>query len=188
MLQSTLNTIRMKRIAILLSALIIASAGLFAQKTNNLKTDLFSPILRTFVLKYEIAFNPDMSGQLGFFYTGFKPSDLNGSITGFGITPEFRYYLSETPAPNGTYLAPNVRYMNLKAKDNDSGEQATLTVLGFAINVGKQVLLKDLILIDGWIGPSYNFRTIEETSIQDIGIPDANGFGLRLGIAIGIAF
>jgi len=178
----------MKRIAILLSVVIITSAGLLAQKTNTVKTDLFSPILRTFVLKYEKAFSPDMSAQLGFFYTGYRPRDVNGSITGYGITPEFRYYLSETPAPSGTYLAPNIRYMNLKAEDYDAGEHATVTVLGFAINIGKQVLLKDIILIDAWVGPSYNFRTVEETNIQDIGIPEADGFGLRLGIAIGIAF
>ena len=131
----------MKRIVLLIPALIVISAGLLGQKTNNIKTDLFSPILRTFVIKYEKAFNQDMSGQLGFFYTGYHPRDVNTSLSGFGITPEFRYYLSESPAPNGTYLAPNVRYMNLKAEDFDTGEYATITVFGFAINLGKQVLL-----------------------------------------------
>ena len=120
------NPIAMKRVLVIIPALILLSPICLAQKTNNIKTDLFSPILRTFVLKYEKAFNEDMSGQLGFFYTGFHPRDVNGSITGFGITPEFRYYLSETPAPHGTYLAPNVRYMSLTVRDDDIDEEPPL--------------------------------------------------------------
>ena len=174
---------------LLISAIIFISTSLLAQKTNNVKTDLFSPILRTFTLKYERAFTDDISGQLGFFYTGYHPRDSESTLKGFGITPEFRFYLSDTPAPNGTYLAPNFRYMSLTVDDPIANEEATLTVYGFAINLGKQVLFKDIVVIDAWVGPSYNFRSIEETvGTFDVGIPEVNGFGLRLGIAIGIAF
>jgi hypothetical protein len=178
----------MKRFGFLILIMIIMTSGLQAQKTMDVKTDLFSAFLRTFVLKYEMAINEDMSVQLGFFYTGFKPRDADGSLTGFGITPEFRYYLSETPAPNGLYLAPNYRFMKLSIVENTTNENATIGVNSFAINLGKQLLLKDVIIIDFWIGPSYNFRTVTETSIQNLGVPDADGFGLRAGIAIGIAF
>lgn len=179
----------MKKIALLGLTMLVISAGLNAQKMNNFKTDLFSAFLRTGVIKYERAFNEDMSAQLGFFYTGYSPGDSETKLSGFGITPEFRFYLSDSPAPTGTYLAPNFRYMSLTVEDPVVNEQATLTSLGFAINLGKQVLLKDIILIDAWVGPSYNFRSVDDpTGEVDPGITDVDGFGIRLGIAIGIAF
>ena len=180
----------MKRLSLLGFALLILSTGLYAQKMNTVKTDLFSAFLRTGVIKYERAFNENMSAQLGFFYTGYSPGDSDASLNGIGITPEFRFYLSSTPAPNGTYLAPNFRYMSLTVKDEVEDAEGTLTSLGFAINLGKQVILKDIVVIDAWVGPVYAFRSVD-SSVEDVDtgqISSADGFGLRLGIAIGIAF
>ena len=179
----------MKKGILVISAMLLMSTGLMAQKMNNIKTDLFSPIIRTFAIKYERAFTEDISGQLGFFYTGYNQRDSEVTLNGFGITPEFRFYLSDTPAPNGTYLAPNIRYMNLTAIDPLVDGESIITSIGLAINLGKQVLLKDIILIDAWVGPSYNLRSVEEiTGDVDIGVSEVNGFGLRMGLAIGIAF
>jgi len=183
----------MKKIAIVAFTMLVISSVLYAQdvqKMNTVKTDLFSVILRTGVLKYERAINEDMSVQLGFFYTGYGPGDSDAKLSGIGITPEFRYYLSNTPAPNGTYLAPNFRYMSLTVEDPSVNAEGTLTSLGIAINLGKQVVLKDVIVIDAWVGPVYAFRSVSE-SVGDVDtgqISGADGFGLRLGIAIGIAF
>lgn len=180
----------MKRLSLLGFALLILSSGLYAQKMNAVKTDLFSAFLRTGVIKYERAFNENISAQLGFFYTGYSPGDSDAKLNGFGITPEFRYYLSSTPAPNGTYLAPNFRYMSLTVSDPVEDTEGTLTSLGFAINLGKQVILKDVVVIDAWVGPVYAFRSVD-SSVEDVDtgqISGADGFGLRLGIAIGIAF
>ena len=179
----------MKRALLLISVIFFISNNLLAQKMNAIKTDLFSPIIRTGALKYERAFTEDISVQLGFFYTGYHPRDSEVTLNGWGITPEFRFYLSETPAPNGTYLAPNIRYMSLTAEDPVLQENGTLNSFGFAINLGKQVVLKDIILIDAWVGPAYNLRSIESSSPDfDPGLSTANGFGLRLGIAIGLVF
>ena len=180
----------MKKLALFAIAAFILSTGLMGQKKNALKTDLFSAFLRTGVLKYERVLNNDMSFQLGAFYTGYSPGDTDARLSGFGITPEFRYYLSEqNPAPHGTYLAPNFRYMKLDAEDEASGDKATLTTYGFAINLGHQVVFKDIIVVDGWIGPVYAFRNVTDVvGDVDIGVTTANGFGIRLGIAIGIVF
>jgi len=180
----------MKKIALLAFSMLIISAGLFAQKMNTVKTDLFSPFLRTGVLKYERALNENMSAQLGFFYTAYSPGDSDTKLNGIGITPEFRYYLSSTPAPNGTYLAPNFRYMTLTVSDELDDAEGTLTSLGFAINLGKQTVLKDIIVIDAWVGPVYAFRSVSESvGGVDLGqISGVDGFGIRLGIAIGLAF
>ncbi len=180
----------MKKIAVLVFTMLIISAGLIAQdvwKKNAIKTDLFSPFLRTGVLKYERTFTEDISVQLGFFYTGMSPRDSEAKLNGFGITPEFRFYLSDSPAPVGTYLAPNFRYMSLTAKDPSINEEANLTSFGLAINLGKQWMLKDIVLIDIWIGPAYNFRTLDDPT-GDVDIDGTDGFGIRLGLSLGVAF
>lgn len=177
----------MKKITLIALAAFIVSTGLMGQKQNVVKTDLFSAILRTGVLKYERALNQDMSFQLGAFYTGYSPRGTDVGLSGIGITPEFRYYLSENPAPHGTYLAPNFRYMKLTASDGI--DEAALTTYGFGINIGHQVIFKDVVVIDGWIGPAYAFRNLsDQTGNIDIGIGTANGFAVRFGVAIGIAF
>lgn len=177
----------MKRLALLGFALLLIATGVNAQKMNAIKTDLFSAFIRTGVLKYERAFNENISAQLGFFYTGYSPRESDASLSGWGITPEFRLYLSDTPAPVGTYLAPNLRYMSLTAEDPTVNESATLTSFGIAFNLGKQWLLKDIVLIDAWVGPAYNFRSLDDPS-GEVDIEGADGFGLRLGIALGVAF
>lgn len=179
----------MKRAIIFFAAFFFISSSLMAQKKMNIKTDLFSPILRTGTLKFERAFTDDISFQLGFFYTGIHPRNSETTLGGYGITPEFRFYLSNSPAPHGTYLAPNIRYYNLTATDPIVNEEGTLTNISLAINIGKQALLKDIVVIDAWVGPSYNFRTVSASSPDfNVGITGVNGFGVRLGIAIGIAF
>ena len=60
-------------------------------------------------------------------------------------------------------------------------------VFGIAFNLGKQWVFKDIILIDGWIGPAYNFRTLDDPS-GEVDIEGADGFGIRLGVALGIVF
>lgn len=179
----------MKKATLVISAFLLISSSLLAQKKTNIKTDLFSPIIRTYTLKLEQAFTEDIAVQLGFFYSGYKTNNSESSLSGYGITPEFRFYLSDTPAPNGTYLAPNIRYFRFSVTDPLVNEEGALTNLSLAINLGKQVILKDIIVIDAWVGPSYNFRSISETSAAfDAGIANVNGFGLRVGIAIGLAF
>ncbi len=178
----------MKKIIFLLLGILFFSMNIQAQKRNAIKTNLFSPIIRTGHLLYEMAINDDMSLQLGFFYTGYNDRDSDVTLNGWGITPEFRYYLSETPAPSGTYLAPSFRYSKFDVKDPANNEEGTLTVFGFAINFGKQVILKDVVSIDAFAGPSYNFRNLESTGTIDTPVTEANGFGIRVGLAIGIVF
>ena len=83
---------------------------------NAVKIDVFSWFAGIGVLKYERVFSENLSAQLGFFYAFSFPiydSDVYYA-TGFAITPEFRYYLSnKNPAPRGIYLAPNYRYQKL---------------------------------------------------------------------------
>jgi len=160
---------------------------------NAMKTDAFSWIFGTAVLKYERVFSENLSVQLGGFYSWNFPaydSDVNNA-TGFGITPEIRYYLSnKTPAPRGIYLAPNYRYQKLETENLEENSESTLVTNGIAINLGYQLILKDLFLIDAWAGLAYNIRNIVEETVPgaEIGYNDENGIGIRIGVAVGLAF
>ncbi len=179
----------MKKLTLFSVLLILISFSVQAQKMNAIKTNLFSPIIRTGHILYERVINENMSFQLGFFYTGYTDRDTDASLKGWGITPEYRYYLTEeTPAPAGLYLAPSFRYQTFTVTDPVLDETGTLTSFGIALNFGKQMLLKEVILIDVFVGPAYNIRNLEAPDDIDSPIQGANGFGFRIGLVIGVAF
>jgi len=160
---------------------------------NAVKTDAFSWIFGTGVLKYERVINEYLSIQLGGFYSWNFPaydSDVHNA-TGFSITPEVRYYLlKKNPAPRDIYLAPNYRYQKLETENLEENSESTLVTNGIAINLGYQLVLKDLFLIDAWLGLAYNIRNVVEETVPgaEIGYNDENGVGVRIGVAIGLVF
>lgn len=120
-----------KNLMLSIAALVITYAA--NAQSNAIKVNLLSPVVRTINLSYERAISENGSIQLGFFYTGAKVSDVK--IDGFGLTPEYRFYLSSTPAPNGFYVAPFLRYINFKAEDQTDNtiNKATVTQFGAAL-------------------------------------------------------
>lgn len=159
---------------------------------NAVKTDVFGWIFGTGVLKYERVFSENISAQLGFIYSWDFPSyDEGYSATGFAITPEFRYYLSnKNPAPRGIYLAPNYRYQKLETENLWENSEATVITNSIAINLGYQLVLKDLFLVEAWAGLAYNFRKVEDETVPGavIDYNDENEFGPRIGVSIGLVF
>jgi hypothetical protein len=159
---------------------------------NAVKIGTFSWIFGTGVLKYERVFSENISAQLGFFYAWDFPSyEEEYAATGFGITPEIRQYLSKkNPAPRGIYLAPNYRYQKLETENLEENSEATVITNSIAINLGYQLVLKDLFLIDAWAGPAYNIRNVVEETVPGAGIgyEDENGIGIRIGVSIGLVF
>jgi hypothetical protein len=160
---------------------------------NAVKIDVFSWFAGVGVLKYERVFSENLSAQLGFFYAWDFPiydsDDYNA--TGFAITPEFRYYLSnKNPAPRGIYLAPNYRYQKLETENLEENSEATVITNSIAINLGYQLVLKDLFLIDAWAGLAYNIRNVVDETIPgaSIGPSSENEFGPRIGVSIGLVF
>lgn len=157
-------------------------------KFNVIKTNLFSPIIRTYHLNYERVINEDMSGQLGFYYTGFHIAETN--LSGFGITPEYRYYLSEKAAPAGIYVAISPRYLSFSLTEENTDSEASWSAFGAALNVGAQALLKDVVTIEAYIGPAYSTGKIDVSvgSEDDFSLGSLDGFGIRFGVVIGVAF
>lgn len=190
-MQNKPNFLAMKKL--LLSLIIILFAGssvLLAQgKQNVVKTSLTSIFLKTYLGAYERVINPDMSGQLGFYYTGAKAGDI--ILSGYCITPEFRYYLSEEKAaPNGGFIAPFLRYQSFTIEEDGGVGSATYTAIGGGILVGVQRVFKEKITLSAFIGPWYSnpdFTYEDPDESFDLTFLDGS-FRVRSGVNIGFAF
>lgn len=128
-------------------------------KVRIIKINLLSPVVRTFTGAYEVSINRETSIQL----------TASLSYFGYFITPEYRIYLSDTPAPEGFYIAPFLRYMNFR----DEAEAQ----LGGGLVVGKQGFFKKKVTIDAFLGPTYKTFLLDE---------QLTDFGVRAGITVGL--
>jgi Protein of unknown function (DUF3575) len=174
----------MKRL--LLMAAIFSGTTVFAQN-NVIKINILSPIVKTFNASYEHTLSTESSFQIGFFYTGYSDSDTK--FSGFGITPEYRFYLSESDAPAGVYVAPYVRYQNFDLTDDVTDSKGTFSAFGGGLIIGRQWIFKEKISLDIFLGPAYISGNTKVTSGEDsfdTGLFD--GFGLRAGVTLGLAF
>jgi outer membrane autotransporter protein len=183
-------------LAILFSAFSFSTQAQ-TEKKNIFKVNFLSPIVSTGSIFYERVITESASLQLGFFYTGASigSGDSKTSIRGIGITPEFRYYLSDKGAPQGFFVAPYLRYQsfNLTAKDESTNldEKAKFTGFGGGLLVGGQWLFKDKISLDVWGGPGLTSRKFEyegTASEDDFELGALGGFTFRFGATLGFAF
>ena len=172
---------------------LLLCKGVFAQSPQNvIKLNIFSPIVRTLSVSYEKALSTDNSFQINVLYTGYSIDDTK--LRGFGITPEYRFYLSESKdAPAGFYLGPFLRYqnLNLTIEDDVSDDEATLSTIGGGLLVGGQWIFKDKISLDTFIGPSYNAGDIkvkDGANEESFSTGIFSGFGVRFGVTVGYAF
>jgi opacity protein-like surface antigen len=180
----------MKKILLAAAVLCVGITAINAQKVsqeNNFKVNILSPIVRTGSVFYERKLGESTTGQLGFFYTGYSIDNLK--LRGFGITPEFRYYASpDKGAMNGFYLAPFARYQNYTLTED--ANKGTFSSIGGGLLIGNQWMLKGGINIDLFIGPSISTGSIKVKSGTDnFDLPfGLEGFGVRSGLTVGIAF
>ncbi|RYZ24669.1 MAG: DUF3575 domain-containing protein [Sphingobacteriales bacterium] len=166
--------------------------GANAQKSNAIKANILSPIAKSGSFFYERKINDKMSGQLGVGFTAYNKSDVK--FNGIFITPEFRYYLTGETM-NGVYVGPFLRYQNLKIEDKsdmNNGEKSTLSTFGGGVVIGRQWTFGDIVTLDLFIGPSINTGKIkyeDNNGSNNTEVPGSlNGFGVRTGVTLGIAF
>lgn len=183
--------------SLLVATFVAASATSALAQDNVLKVNILSPIVKTGSFFYERKLTDNSSFQLGLLFTNFKVSDED-RITGFAITPEYRFYLSErTTALQGFYVGPFLRYQNLTIKTDNTyyggtSSETSLNTFGGGVVVGRHWIFKERFSLDAFLGPSYNAGNIEDedsssgTVSYDPGPFD--GFGLRAGVTFGIAF
>lgn len=178
-----------KSLIFFIAALFITiSAGAQDVKKNVIKANLMSPLVRTGSFFYERALNEDMSLQLGFFYSGASVAETK--FRGFGITPEFRYYLSDSKvAPAGIFVAPYLRYQSFDLSATGEPGSATYSATGGGLLLGVQRLLKNVVTIEAFAGPSFSKGKIKlvDTTENNFETGLFDGFSVRFGFTVGLA-
>ena len=203
---------------LLLPALLLGSATAHAQ-TNAVKVDIIRPIFNILALSFEHKLSESSSFQIGVAGTfgykdggGFSNSD-DPSTSGFAITPEYRFYLSEKhPALEGFYAAPYLRYQYLSQSGTYYGEyyynpnnpnyqptgqkyEASLNSFGLGVVVGRHWIFKQKFSLDAYAGPGYTVTGVSSdlpdgrvTKSDFLGYFDDVNYDLRAGVTFGIAF
>ncbi|QIX61020.1 DUF3575 domain-containing protein [Hymenobacter lutimineralis] len=184
----------MKKVLLSLAVLLGAASAASAQ-SNAIKVNLFSPLVKTGSFFYERKVSDTQSAQLGFFFTSYSPGDTK--FSGFGLTPEYRFYLSGE-ALDGFYVGPYLRYQSFSLTNtyedntgNKEEDKATLSTFGGGIAVGRQWAFKKRITLDPFLGLGYNAGSLDVESGEedDFDVNSAfDGFGLRVGLTLGVAF
>jgi hypothetical protein len=177
----------MKKILCACALVAVTFAANAQEKSNAIKANIFSPIAKTGSFFYERKLNEKSSAQLGVGFTAYNKNDVG--INGMFFTPEYRFYLSGE-SMNGFYAGPFVRYQNLKITDKTQNDKATLTTFGGGVVVGRQWLFGNIVTLDIFVGPSYNSGSVKyDDGSGNTTIPGGfNGFGVRFGTTLGIAF
>ena len=199
---------------------VLMFAGFQSQAQNVvIKINPLSLFVITGNVQAEYAFNEKMSAQLGFYIgsinLGFGASGTDGGVnyTWYGVTPEFRYYVTNKTkeAPRGFYVAPFLRYSKVSydftgsVTDPDNGLNTTASIgadvnsIGGGVSLGYQWLFGDVFALDLFFGPQYRSSSTTFTATCDgcdgdetvvdtsVGL-NFGGIGIRTGIAIGVAF
>lgn len=186
----------MKRKLFLPLALIIFALSANAQKSNIIKVNLLSPILRTGNFAYERVINENLGLQLRGYFSSFNLDDQ--PVSGFGIIPEARFYVAnEKDAPQGFFVAPFVLYSSYDIEstvDDGMGNpyvaKGTLDTFGGGVVVGTQKVFSDIVTFEAFIGLKYSSGKAEVTEGNDGDIDSGqlSGFLPRGGITLGIMF
>lgn len=164
-----------------------------SEKKNIIKVNMLSPIIRTASFFYERVITPKSTAQLGLYYIGSPAPVGDAKIRGFGITPEYRFYVSNSKqAPQGFFVAPFLRYQNLELSIDTTNEKATISTFGGGLAIGGQWIFSDIISLDIFGGPTVNTRTFKATTNgateQDFTLTGLGNFGFRFGVTVGVAF
>lgn len=165
------------------------------EKKHVVKLNLLSPIVKTGNLAYEYVLNEKVGLQMRGYFTAANIDDQK--TNGFGIIPEVRFYLSDDKtAPVGFFVAPFVRYGNMKMEveiddfGNKTTEKATTTSYGGGLIVGTQKVYSNLITFEAFVGVQYMSANVEvdEGNEASFDTDKVDGFLPRGGITIGILF
>lgn len=172
-------------ISLLLIAAFFTTKTMAQEVKNTFKVNPLSALFRTGSLFYERAVSPQSTIQLGFAFTGLKLDETK--FRGLALTPEYRYFIKKK-APVGIYIAPFAKYQNYSITDaEDSG---SYTSFGGGLSLGRQWVYNSGFVLDMFFGPSFNSGTYTaESGSQQVDINGGiDGFGLRVGIALGFGF
>jgi hypothetical protein len=176
-----------------LSLAVLLTVSLFAQdktssvstEKNVIKVNTLSLFLGTGSIFYEHGFTDKVSGQLGVGYLNYGTS--GNRFSGLFLTPELRFY-PKSNAIDGMYVAPYLRYQNLGVTVDPY--KATLTNFGGGLAFGRQWITNSGFTMDLFFGGHYSSANlnVKNGSASDFKISAFDGFGVRIGFAIGFGF
>jgi hypothetical protein len=174
-------------VVVILSLILPVKAQEVSTEKNVLKVNTLALVLGTGSIFYERAFTDNISGQLGFGYLNYGKGD--DRFSGLFLTPEMRFYPKKN-AIDGMYLAPYLRYNGLTLKAENVGK-ATLTSIGGGVAFGRQWITNSGFTMDLFFGGHYMGATLKAEDENNNEAFDASvfdGFGIRIGFALGFAF
>ncbi|KUG06760.1 DUF3575 domain-containing protein [Solirubrum puertoriconensis] len=197
----------MKKTLLCLAVLLSAHLG-HAQKTV-VKINTVSLLYRTASVLAERQVHPAASVQLGMFYTPNTGKMFDDrELSGFGITPEVRFYTSGI-ALQGFYLGLYTRYQHFQAhedikqsmfptrpEDNNlPGRpiEGSINAVGLGMTAGYQFALTKRLRLDPFVGLGFNiaFSNVTTPGFTNHEFYTArthDGAEPRLGLAVGYAF
>lgn len=178
----------MKKVLLVVAfvAAVVAVKAQDGAKQNAIKINPLSLAFATGNVSYERAVGAQSSFQLGGFYSGFKISGLKYS--GFGITPEFRYYFAGAKeALNGVYVAPFARYQSYQIKDTEFDTEVKFSAIGGGATIGWQKMWSSGFVLDIFAGPAISSGKFKDGDETDLAF-GLDGFGVRTGLTIGFGF
>jgi hypothetical protein len=178
---------RISIISCLLLASLFSPCEAIAQKQVAIKFNITSPIAKTFNVAGEWAFTDRFSAQLVYFAT--SDFSVRGHVfSGSGFTPEGRFHFRPQRL-KGFFVGPYVRYRKLTWEIPSKSASADFTSWSGGFVTGYQAVIKNLLIIDLFIGPSFGNHSIKVTSgvIEDFKLTTLTSAGVRSGVSIGIA-
>lgn len=179
----------------------------WVRRKNVINVNFSSFIISHYGISYERVLTNRISVRLyGDYATyGIKIADYDMKLNGFGILPEFRYYVSKTTAPYGYFIGLYgvIRRYTIDGSFVDAGKKYTgdgaFNYYGFGFVNGPQFIIGNRIVIAipfglslGGGNTSGNFSYTESGSTQtkDASLPFIGGSAImpRFAIELGIAF
>jgi hypothetical protein len=176
---------------VLLAVLIACSMDGYAQRTKRfgVKMNIISTAaVKTLNLIPEYAITQRWSAQTGFYRTN-NFHFREHVFSGMAITPEVKFHLTPTYL-KGVYVSTFFRYRKLSWDIPSKGVGADFISLGGGFTMGYQFLIKNLIVLDLFIGPAFSSHDLKVKTgvVDDFKLGITAGVGVRSGIGLGIAF
>lgn len=170
-------------------------------KKNLVKMNITSPLIYTFALSYERVLDNLKTLQVSIFYRDRPNTETQGlptNVTGWGITPELRFYLSKNrTSPLGFFAAPYLtyqRYLTTEEVRNLFFRQlrnVTSNVYGLGVAIGGQWTFKKVLSLDIWGGLGYYQVSNDANSgafITGTNYRKGTSYSGRIGMNVGFAF
>lgn len=165
-----------------------ASGSKESEGTRILKINMLSPFVSTLNIHYEKGIDQNSSFQVEGFYFGGRIFAQQLDIQGFGLTTNYRFYLTQQ-FPNGWFVQPFLRYQRYwPLTSQQLNKDINVQIGGLGVVFGYQLIVAKRISCDAFAGPVYNKLFVNDQPAGRSYLPVFNGPWMRVGATIGFLF